>query len=148
MLRAVWKPRPLRYKLLEIPVDTLRLLERASFQPVARRAGRQSLGGDVYEAGDLVFHAHFDGSDGKCSIRAFPVNRCMMLLEWDRGATRAGRIELLAPLKISEQCRGGGQVCAKIGPPCAGARCRRHEDGRLVRFQAPARFDVPQDSWP
>ena len=84
MLRAVWKPRLLHYQLLEIPVDTLRLLERASFQPVARRAGRQSLGGDVYEAGDLVFHAHFDGSDGNCSIRAFPVNRCMMLLEWDR----------------------------------------------------------------
>jgi hypothetical protein len=69
MLRSVWKLPLLHYQLLEIPVSTLRLIAGADFEPVGSRTGRQSLGADVVRDGEPAFHVHFDGSDGKCSIR-------------------------------------------------------------------------------
>jgi hypothetical protein len=84
MLRAVWKKPILHYQLLEVPVSTLQLIETAKFYKVKGRSGRQSLGADVHEGSDVAFHAHFDGSDGKCSIRGLHIKRCVMLLEWDR----------------------------------------------------------------
>lgn len=84
MLRAVWELPLIHYQLLEIPIALLRRISEAEFAGVGRRAGRQSLGADaVAEGGERYFRAHFDASDGKCSIRNLPVNRCEMLLEWD-----------------------------------------------------------------
>lgn len=84
MLRAIWFDRiSVRYQLLEIPTPLLQLVEGCPAVPVGRRIGRKSLGGDVYEGGQKVFHVHFDGSDGKCQIRDLPLERCRMLLEWD-----------------------------------------------------------------
>jgi hypothetical protein len=84
MIRAIWKKPILHYQLLEVPVSTLQLIEAAKFSKIERPKGRQSLGADVYDGDDVAFHAHFDGSDGKCSIRGLHIKRCAMLLEWDR----------------------------------------------------------------
>ncbi len=84
MLRAIWKRPILHYQLLEVPVSTLQLMKAASFIKIERRKGRQSLGADVYDGDDIAFHVHFDGSDGKCSIRGLDIKRCALLLEWDR----------------------------------------------------------------
>jgi len=91
MLRAIWhiEQSILHYQLLEIPVSVLGLIESAHFTPSGKRKGRQSLGADVYQSGDLAFHVHFDGSDGKCSIRRLHIKRCTMLLEWDREMPKA-----------------------------------------------------------
>ena len=84
MLRAIWVERVnVRYQLLEVPISLLQLMETLTAAPVGRRKGRQSIGGDVYESGQKVFHVHFDGADGKCQIRDLPVERCRMLAEWD-----------------------------------------------------------------
>jgi Type II site-specific deoxyribonuclease len=83
MLRAVWEDPLIHYQLVEIPTDLLRLIETADLKPVGRRAGRQSLGADVYRAGEAIFHVHFDGSDGKCQVRNLRVKDCNVLLEWD-----------------------------------------------------------------
>lgn len=83
MLRAIWDRPIIHYQLLEISMRTLRLIRKAALQPVGRRKGRQSLGADIHQAGDVVFHVHFDGSDGKCQIRNLQVRNCKMLLEWD-----------------------------------------------------------------
>lgn len=61
----------------------LRLIETAKPQPTGRRAGRQSLGADIFKDGEILFHIHFDGSDGKCSLRALHVRDCVMLATWD-----------------------------------------------------------------
>lgn len=84
MLRAIWISPVLHYQLLEIPVATLELMKSAQFVPIERRKGRQSLGADVLDGEDIAFHVHFDGSDGKCSIRGLHTRGCEMLLEWDR----------------------------------------------------------------
>jgi len=83
MLRAIWKKPLLHYQLLEIPINLLKLLQTAEFKPVGRRKGRQSLGADVFREGLLVFHVHFDGSDGKCQVRNLQIKECDLLLEWD-----------------------------------------------------------------
>ena len=83
MLRAVWNLPLIHYQLLEIPVETLKLIKTARLQPVGRRKGRQSLGADVNRGDKVVFHIHFDGSDGKCQIRSLQVRDCEMLSEWD-----------------------------------------------------------------
>ncbi len=69
MLRAVWRLPLIHYQLLEIPIDSLRLIETAELHGVGKRKGRQSLGADVLLADQVIFHVHFDGSDGKCQIR-------------------------------------------------------------------------------
>ena len=83
MLRAIWEPPLIHYQLLEIPVEILRLIQAADLQLVGRRKGRQSLGADVFQDGELIFHVHFDGSDGKCQIRNLHVRKCVLLLGWD-----------------------------------------------------------------
>ena len=83
MFRAVWETRAIHYQLVEIPVETLRLIKGVTLQTVGRRAGRQSLGADVIRAGARIFHVHFDASDGKCQIRNLGVEHCVMLEEWD-----------------------------------------------------------------
>jgi hypothetical protein len=83
MLRAVWDQPLIHYQLLEIPVETLRLIEGADLRIVGQRKGRQSLGADVLRDGVVTFHIHFDGSDGKCQIRNLRVCDCALLLAWD-----------------------------------------------------------------
>jgi hypothetical protein len=83
MLQSVWKLPLLHYQILEVPVSTLRLIASAQFEQVGKRKGRQSLGGDVLLGGETVFRVHFDGSDGKCSIRNLDTKRCIMVSEWD-----------------------------------------------------------------
>jgi hypothetical protein len=52
--------------------------------PVGRREGRRSLGFDVTDGEDVLFHVHFDGADGKCQIRNLPVDRCIVLDRWEQ----------------------------------------------------------------
>ena len=83
MLRAVWELPVVHYQLVEIPVDLLKLMRTATFEPVGRRKGRKSLGVDVFRGREKVFHVHFDGSDGKCQVRDLAVSNCVMLETWD-----------------------------------------------------------------
>ena len=83
MLRAIWGRPLIHYQLLEIPVSLLEKIVTADFGEVGRRAGRRSLGADVKEGNEKLFHVHFDASDRKCSIRDLHVKHCTMLLEWD-----------------------------------------------------------------
>jgi hypothetical protein len=82
MLRAIWKPGAISYQLIEIPLPLLRLIAGIIAESVGWRSGRRSLGADVYEGQEKVFHVHFDGSDGKCQVRQLLVSRCQMLREW------------------------------------------------------------------
>jgi len=84
MLRAIWTEELVFYQLIDIPVALLRLLDGCKPEPVGKRAGRQSLGADVMRGGHVVFHVHFDGSDGKCQIRRLRVADCKLLLEWEK----------------------------------------------------------------
>jgi type II restriction enzyme len=83
MLRAVWQEPVIHYQLVDIPVSLLKLIETVKLQVIGRRTGRQSLGGDIFQEGQLVFHVHFDGSDGKCQIRRLAVSDCNLLFAWD-----------------------------------------------------------------
>lgn len=83
MLRAIWRLPLITYQLLEIPVDLLRLIRTAELVTVGRRAGRRSLGADVFSEGDVAFHVHFDAADGKCQIRNLSVNRCALIDTWE-----------------------------------------------------------------
>ncbi|HKR61528.1 MAG TPA: hypothetical protein VJS64_17710 [Pyrinomonadaceae bacterium] len=83
MLRAIWQLPLVHYQLLEIPIDDLKLIESAEFAGVGKRKGRQSLGANVILNERVLFRVHFDGSDGKCSIRNLKVTNCVMLQEWD-----------------------------------------------------------------
>jgi len=85
MFRAVWRPKAIRYQLVEVPVKTLRLIDKISLQVVGKRKGRQSLGADVVREGKRLFRVHFDASDGKCSIRNLGIQHCVMLEEWEVG---------------------------------------------------------------
>jgi hypothetical protein len=83
MLRAVWEHPLIHYQVLEIPIDLLALIEAAQLQGSGNRRGRQSLGADVLRNGQKVFRVHFDGSDGKCSVRGIEIQDCQMLSSWD-----------------------------------------------------------------
>jgi hypothetical protein len=83
MLRAVWEHPLIHYQVLEIPVGLLALIETANPRGSGKRKGRQSLGADVLRNGEKVFRVHFDGSDGKCSVRGVQVQDCRMLSSWD-----------------------------------------------------------------
>ncbi|MFB0516288.1 MAG: hypothetical protein ACETWG_06760 [Candidatus Neomarinimicrobiota bacterium] len=83
MLRAIWNPPLIHYQLLEVPVSLFRLIKAEGLSPVGYRKGRRSIGGDVYRDNIMIFHVHFDGSDGKCQIRNLGIIHCEMLLEWD-----------------------------------------------------------------
>jgi hypothetical protein len=84
MLRAVWRSGSIHYQLIEIPIDTLRLIGRAEVFPVGRRKGRKSMAADVYGESEKLFRVHFDGADGKCQIHRLPLSQCRLLLEWDQ----------------------------------------------------------------
>lgn len=84
MLRAIWRRTAILYQLVDIPLSILRLISDLSVVPVGKRKGRQSLGADVYDGEEKVFHIHFDGADGKCQIRGLTIARCRLLLEWDQ----------------------------------------------------------------
>jgi len=83
MFRAVWEGEAVRYQLVEIPVETLKQIDKVVLEKVGRRKGRQSLGADVIRYGERVFRVHFDASDGKCSIRNLGIQHCILLEEWD-----------------------------------------------------------------
>ena len=84
MLRTIWGEDLVSYQLVDIPVDLLRLIAKCDPEPVGKRAGRQSLGADVYREGHVAFHVHFDGSDGKCQIRNLRVDDCKLLKKWEK----------------------------------------------------------------
>ncbi len=84
MLRAIWEPQTMRYQLVDIPVDLLRLLMGCRPLPVGKRITRPSLGADVVREGETLFRVHFDGSDGKCQIRNLRMQDCKLLLEWEK----------------------------------------------------------------
>lgn len=83
MLRAIWGEGMIHYQLVEIPTRVLKLIKRADLQPVGRRKGRRSLGANVLHEGEVLYHVHFDGSDGKCQIRNLRLRHCKMLDRWD-----------------------------------------------------------------
>lgn len=84
MLRAIWEPQTMRYQLVDIPVDLLRLMANCSPAPLAKRLTRRSLGADITRDGEILFRVHFDGSDGKCQIRKLRIQDCKLLLEWEK----------------------------------------------------------------
>jgi hypothetical protein len=83
MLRAIWeRENIIDYQLLEIPLALLRKMQGCTALPVGRREGRRSLGFDVTDGDEILFHIHFDGADGKCQLRSLRGDRCVMLAEW------------------------------------------------------------------
>jgi hypothetical protein len=82
MLRALWDTEHIDYQLVDVPISLLRKMRECEAIPVGKRRGRQSLGFDVSENGETLFHVHFDGADGKCQVRNLLVDRCVMLAEW------------------------------------------------------------------
>jgi hypothetical protein len=89
MLRAIWeRENVIDYQLVEIPLNLLRKMQGCAALPVGRRQGRRSLGFDVTEGDDILFHIHFDGADGKCQLRSLRVDRCVMLAEWEQSVPR------------------------------------------------------------
>jgi hypothetical protein len=85
MLRAIWeRENIIDYQLIEIPLDLLRKMQGGTALPGGRRAGRKSLGFDVTEGDEILFHIHLDGADGKCQLRGPRVDRCVMLAEWEQ----------------------------------------------------------------
>lgn len=84
MLRAVWGKAAISYQLVDIPLTILRLISNSTVVSVGQRKGRQSLGIDIFDGGERVFHIHFDGADGKCQIRGLTIGRCKLLLEWEQ----------------------------------------------------------------
>lgn len=84
MLRAIWQQGLIRYQLLEIPLNLLKLIVDTTVIPVGKRSGRHSMAADVYEGNEKLFRVHFDGADGKCQIHRLSLSRCRVLLEWDQ----------------------------------------------------------------
>ncbi len=85
MLRAIWeRENIIDYQLVEIPLALLRMMQGFVARPGGGRAGRRSLGFDVTEGDDVLFHIHFDGADGKCQLRNLRVDRCILLAEWEQ----------------------------------------------------------------
>lgn len=84
MLRAIWSGRNIDYQLVDVPIELLMRIRACEALPVGRRKGRQSLGFDVLQRGQTLFHVHFDGADGKCQVRNLRIDRCIMLAEWQQ----------------------------------------------------------------
>ena len=82
MVRAIWVEGGFDYQLLEIPIPLLEMMAKATFVEVGSRKGRRSLGADVMDGGEKVFHVHFDGADGKCQVQQLLRGRCHTLREW------------------------------------------------------------------
>jgi hypothetical protein len=83
MLRAIWEESVIHYQAVDIHLKLLRQIEQIVLTHVGRRSGRRSIGGDALVGNEIVFHVHFDGSDGKCQIRGLRIDRCNLLMEWD-----------------------------------------------------------------
>jgi len=84
MLRAVWNLPVIHYQVVEIPALLLKRIEGTALVAVGKRKERRSLGADILDdQGEILFHVHFDASDGKCQIRNLPVAACRLLREWD-----------------------------------------------------------------
>ncbi|HEV2969752.1 MAG TPA: hypothetical protein VGY55_07165 [Pirellulales bacterium] len=84
MLRAIWGQTNIDYQLVDVPISLLQKIRQCEALPVGRRKGRQSLGFDVHNRNEILFHVHFDGADGKCQVRNLRVDRCIMLMEWQQ----------------------------------------------------------------
>jgi hypothetical protein len=85
MLRAIWeREHVIDYQLVEIPLALLKKREACEALSVGRRTGRSSLGCDVRNGAEVVFHIHFDGADGKCQLRGLRTDQCVMLAEWEQ----------------------------------------------------------------
>jgi hypothetical protein len=84
MLRAIWVNGEIDYQVVDVPIRLLQKMRSCEAVPVGQRIGRRSLGFDVVENGETLFHVHFDGADGKCQVRNLSVDRCVMLLEWQQ----------------------------------------------------------------
>ncbi len=84
MLRTVWSENALHYQLVDVPLELLRLIRSAELSHVGRRQGRRSFGGDVSMEGEIAFHVHYDGADGKCQIRNLTLDQCNILRTWDQ----------------------------------------------------------------
>lgn len=84
MLRAIWEGDAIDYQLVDIPIALLRRMKNCEAKLVGRREGRKSLGFDVIENNQVLFHVHFDGADGKCQVRNLRIERCNMLAEWSQ----------------------------------------------------------------
>ena len=74
MLRAVWGTSDIDYQLVDIPVTLLQKMRAGEALPVGKRPNRQSLGFDVVEGNEVLFHVHFDAYgtwplSRKCSSR-------------------------------------------------------------------------------
>jgi Type II site-specific deoxyribonuclease len=82
MLRAIWGDNEIVYQLVDIPTSLLQRMQSGNALGVGKRKGRRSLGFDVREREELLFHVHFDGADGKCQIRNLAVDRCIMVATW------------------------------------------------------------------
>jgi hypothetical protein len=82
MLRAVWGATHIDYQLVDVPIALLQRIRGCEALFVGRRTGRRSLGFDVMENGEILFHIHFDGADGKCQVRNLNIDRCILLKEW------------------------------------------------------------------
>lgn len=87
MLRAVWGEGVIDYQLVDVPISILQRMGQCEALPVGKRAGRGSLGCDVLDGSEVLFHVHFDGADGKCQVRNLKVERCIMLAEWQQPLT-------------------------------------------------------------
>jgi len=83
MLRSIWERPLLHYQLIEVPIDTLRLIETANVEVTGTRKGRQSLAAKVAVNDQVLFSVFFDASDGKCAIRGLTGQRL-------RDASRVG----------------------------------------------------------
>jgi hypothetical protein len=84
MLRAIWSETRFDYQLVDVPIKLLEKMRICEALPVGKRMGRRSLGFDVSEGGEILFHVHFDGADGKCQVRNLRIDRCIMLMEWQQ----------------------------------------------------------------
>lgn len=84
MLRAIWGAGVIDYQLIDVPIATLQRIGECEALPVGTRAGRRSLGCDVFDGDELLFRLHFDGADGKCQVRNLKVDTCITLDSWQQ----------------------------------------------------------------
>ena len=66
-----------------LPIFEFGFNRRSAIYLSGHRRGRRCLGSDVTEQGEKIFSAHFDASDGKCSVRGLDIRHCVLLEGWD-----------------------------------------------------------------
>lgn len=87
MLRSIWRDDHFDYQLVDVPISLLQRIRYCEAVPVGRRKGRKSLAFDVTDSGQVLFHVHFDGADGKCQVRNLSTDHCLMLRQWQQPFT-------------------------------------------------------------